>query len=95
MISNKLSHFDKVFWRHFFSKCAFRHSEMIDDAKIGRASSKKTPIFFKRLVCAFVFLLFFSTFSVSHTCETFENDDQRAVALQAPLPRFSLILCKF
>ena len=92
MISNKLSHFDKVFGRHFFSKCAFRHSEMIDDAKIGRASSKKRLFFFfKRLVCAFVFLQFFSTFSVSHTCETLENDDQRAVALQAPLPCFQTL----
>ena len=36
------------------------------------------------------FLLFFSTFSVSHTCETLENDDQRAVALQAPLPCFCI-----
>ena len=34
------------------------------------------------------FYCFFPTFSVSHTCETLENDDQRAVALQAPLPCF-------
>ena len=36
------------------------------------------------------FLLFFSTFSVSHTPETLENYDESAVALQAPLPRFCL-----
>ena len=35
-----------------------------------------------------LFFMVFSTFSVSHTCETLENDDQRAVALQALLPCF-------
>ena len=62
MISNKLSHFDKVFGRLFFSKCAFRHSEMIDDAKIGRASSKKRLFFLRGWYVHLFFYWFFQRF---------------------------------
>ena len=92
MVSYQFSHCDKVFECHFWIKCAFHHSEMIDLSKIGRASSKRRLFLFKSwymhlfFYIFYMFLLFFSTFSVSHTPETFENDDGRAVALQAPLP---------
>ena len=67
MISNKLSHFDKVFGRHFFSKCAFRHSEMIDDAKIGRVSSKKRFFFFLEAgMCICFFTVFFNVFCFTY-----------------------------
>ena len=66
MISNKLSHFDKVFGRHFFSKCAFRHSEMIDDAKIGRASSKKRLFFLRGWYVHLFFTGFFNVFCFTY-----------------------------
>ena len=62
MISNKLSHFDKVFGRHFLTKCAFRHSEMIDNAKIGRASSKKRLFFLRGSYVHLFFYWFFQRF---------------------------------
>ena len=88
MISNKLFHLGKVFGRHFWTKCEFRQSELTEDAKIGRASSKKRLFFLKGRYFHFIFSLVFSTFSVSHLRETFKNDAERAVALQAPLPFF-------
>ena len=37
----------------------------------------------------------FQRFFVSHTRETLQNDDERAVALQAPSPCFCLFVCLF
>ena len=58
MISYKFSHFDKVFAGHFWTKCAFRHSEMIDLLKIGRASSKKR-LFFLKVGTVYMHLFFY------------------------------------
>ena len=66
MVSYKFSHFDKVFGCHFWIKCAFRHSEMIDLSKIGRASSKKR-LFFKVGICMCFFTVFFNVFCFTHS----------------------------
>ena len=66
MISSKFSHFDKVFGCHFWTKCPFRHREMIGQAKIWRASSKKR-LFSLQVWCMHLFFYRFFQRFLFHT----------------------------